>query len=210
MWGWDSHSRKCENGFLWDSRKLRARFQGQVSLHLIVLGLIEILKCRCPKWPHMTHLDICSLSYGQKKGRESNCQFDSPPLKVKNRSLPDVRLQSATWRWKTLEKSYNFDWDLASIRLCSREIWAFKVLGLQPGTVSRLFLESPEKKSHLDINSAESWRVYCMGEGDGFPGVRAVMSQMCQSARGLSQHPRVFSNMFLPSCGGFWMQNQGR
>jgi hypothetical protein len=33
----------------------------------------------------MTHLDISNTSYGQKKGRESNWQFDSRPLKVKNR-----------------------------------------------------------------------------------------------------------------------------
>jgi hypothetical protein len=32
----------------------------------------------------MGHLDICSTSYVQKKGRESNWQFDSKPLKVGN------------------------------------------------------------------------------------------------------------------------------
>jgi len=32
----------------------------------------RFLKCRCPKWPRMSHLDICNPSYGQKKGRESN------------------------------------------------------------------------------------------------------------------------------------------
>jgi hypothetical protein len=33
-----------------------------------------------------------------------------------------------------------------------------------------------------------------MGEGGGFPRVRAVVSLVCQSARGLSQHPMVFPN----------------
>jgi hypothetical protein len=37
---------------------------------LSVIG--KVLKCRCPKWPRIGHLDICSPSYGQKKGRESN------------------------------------------------------------------------------------------------------------------------------------------
>jgi hypothetical protein len=32
----------------------------------------KVLKCRCPKWPRMNHLDIPSPSYGQKKGWESN------------------------------------------------------------------------------------------------------------------------------------------
>jgi hypothetical protein len=33
----------------------------------------KVLKCRCPKWPRIDHLDICNPSYEQKKGRESNC-----------------------------------------------------------------------------------------------------------------------------------------
>jgi len=32
----------------------------------------KVLTIRCPKWPRMSHLDICSPSYGQKKGRELN------------------------------------------------------------------------------------------------------------------------------------------
>jgi hypothetical protein len=73
--------------------------RGQISLHLSALSVIgKVLKCRCPKWPRMSHLDIYSSSFGQKKGRESNWQFDSRPLKVRNRHVPDVRSRSATWR----------------------------------------------------------------------------------------------------------------
>jgi hypothetical protein len=35
----------------------------------------------CLEFDNKGHLDICSPSYGQKKGRESNWQFDSRPLK---------------------------------------------------------------------------------------------------------------------------------
>jgi len=62
----------------------------------------KVLKFRCPKWPCISHLDICSPSYGQKKGRESNCQFDSRPLKVGNRPLPDVCRRSVIGNWKAL------------------------------------------------------------------------------------------------------------
>ncbi len=49
------------------------QFRGQISSHFSVLYVIEkVLKCRCPKWPRMSHLDIFSPSYGQKKGQESN------------------------------------------------------------------------------------------------------------------------------------------
>jgi hypothetical protein len=65
--------------------------RGQNTLHWGVLYINEkVLKCRCQKWPRMSHLDICSPSYGQKKGWESNWQFDSRPLKVGNRSDFDV------------------------------------------------------------------------------------------------------------------------
>jgi hypothetical protein len=29
----------------------------------------KALKCRCRKWPRMSHSDICSTSYGRKKGQ---------------------------------------------------------------------------------------------------------------------------------------------
>ncbi len=73
--------------------------KGQISFHLSVFNVIgKVLKRKCPKWPRISHLDICSLSYEQKKGQESNWQFDSRPLKVGNRPVPDVRSKSATWR----------------------------------------------------------------------------------------------------------------
>jgi hypothetical protein len=97
--------------------------RGQNTSHWGVLGVIgKVLKCRCPKSPRIGHLDICSPSYGKKKGRESNWQFDFQPLKVGNRPLPDIRIGSATWRWKALEESYNFGLNLVLIRLGSQEI----------------------------------------------------------------------------------------
>jgi hypothetical protein len=60
------------------------------------------------------------------------------------------------------------------------------------GTISGLHFESPNKMCHSDVASATSRREYYMGEGGGFPRVRAVVSLVCLSARGKSQHPRVF------------------
>jgi hypothetical protein len=39
---------------------------------------------------------------------------------------------------------------------------------------------------HLDVAFTASCREYYMGEGGGFPRVRAVVSLVCPSARGLS------------------------
>jgi hypothetical protein len=150
VWGWNSHSQKWEVGVLRDSRKLRARVRGQNTSHWGVLYINgKVLKCRCPKWPHMSHLDIYSPGYGQKKGRESNWQFDSRPLKVRNRPLLDVCRRSTTWRWKSFEESYNFGLDLTPIGGWSREIWTPKVPGVQPEIVSGLLLGSPGKKSAI-------------------------------------------------------------
>jgi hypothetical protein len=83
--------------------------KGQNTSPWGVLGVIgKVLKFKYPKWPRIGHLDICSPSYGQKKSRESNWQFDSRPLKVGNRPAPDKRWGSATRRWKALEEGYKF------------------------------------------------------------------------------------------------------
>jgi hypothetical protein len=71
--------------------------KGKNTSHWSFLGVIgKVLKRRYRKCPRIDNLDICSPSYGQKKGRESNWQFDSRPLKVGNRCLPDVRFECAT------------------------------------------------------------------------------------------------------------------
>jgi hypothetical protein len=79
----------------------------------------------------MTRLDICNTSYGKKKGRESNWQFDSRPQKVGNR--PDFRVcrWSMIHHWKTLDESYNFASDLIPIGGLSKKLWSRKVVGVQ-------------------------------------------------------------------------------
>ncbi len=129
----------------------RSIARGQISSHLRALSVIrKVLKCKCPKWPRMSHLDICSPSYGQKKGQESNWQFDSRPLKVKNRPVPDVRSGSATRCWKDLNKGYKIGLDLIPIGGRGKELWSSKVLGLQPGHIrdnfATPFRESREKE----------------------------------------------------------------
>jgi hypothetical protein len=97
--------------------------KGKNTSHWSVLGVIrKVLKRRYRKCPRILDLNICSPSYGQKKGRESNWQFDSRPLKVGNRPFFDVRFECATWRWKDLDEGYNFGADLVAIQLCSREL----------------------------------------------------------------------------------------
>jgi hypothetical protein len=108
--------------------------KGKNTSYWGVLGVVgKVLKRRYRKCLRIGNSDICSPSYGQKKGQESKWQFDSRPLKVGNRCLPDIRSERATWSWKDLDEGYNIGSDLVAIQVCSRKLWRFKVPGVSPG-----------------------------------------------------------------------------
>ncbi len=78
VWGHEpSHSRGNSHVRNWspkwtpESSKCNCRGQNPFPWKVIYI-IKKILKCRCLKWALITHLNICSTSYGQKKGRESN------------------------------------------------------------------------------------------------------------------------------------------
>jgi hypothetical protein len=173
--------------------------KAQNTLHWSVLGVIgKVLKRRYRKWPRIGHLNICSPSYGQKKGRESNWQFDSRPLKVGNRPLPDLRIESTIRRWKDLGEGYKFGSDLIAIRLCSRELWAPKVPGLHSGQFRDSVPRVPGVLGKSDIRAWVPRRVteYTIGSKVvAYSRVRAMVCLVVQSAHGLSQHPRVSRNV---------------
>jgi hypothetical protein len=107
-----------------------------------------------------------------------NWQFDSRPLKVRNRPDSCACRWSATHHWKALEESYNFGLDLVPIRVRGKKLWTPKVPRVQTRTISGLHFGSLGKKNHLDASATESCREYYMGEGGGFPRIRAVVSQV--------------------------------
>jgi len=183
--------------------------RGQNTLPWGVLHTVwKVLKSRCRKWPRMSHLDICNTSYGRKKGRESNWQFDSRPLKVGNRPDPGLFRWSATHRWKALEESYKFALDFIPIRGLNRELWAPKVLGVQFGTVLGFLLGSPGTKSHSDAGATKQRKEYYMGEDGGFPQVRAMVNQVNPCCPWLVQHQewfRIWTNQLV---GWFWCRTK--
>jgi hypothetical protein len=129
-------------------------FRGQNILHWGVFYIIgNLLKCRCRKWARMSYLDISSTSYDKKKGRESNWQFDSWPLKVRNRPDPGACKRIVTHRWKALDESYMFALDLIPIGGLSKKLWPRKVARVHTEIVSRLLLGNPGIKNHLDVGA---------------------------------------------------------
>jgi len=109
------------------------------------------LKCGCLKWTHITHLDIWNTSYGQKKSRKSNWQFDSRPLKVRNRPDFHVCRWRATYCRKALNEGYIFALNLIAIKGLHTKLWGAKVTGVLTLVIWGLPLGSPETKSHLDV-----------------------------------------------------------
>jgi len=147
----------------WTSKTSKTDLRGQNSISCGVFYIIgKLLERRCLKWSRIAHLNIWNTSYGQKKGRESNCQFDSRPEKVGN--WPDLLgcRQRATYRWKALDESYNFALDRTLIWGLFAKLWGSKVPRVPVGGISGLPRGSPagvpREKSHLDVGPVERSR----------------------------------------------------
>jgi hypothetical protein len=192
----NSHSQKWRLGVLQDSQKFKRRFEGS-NLFALMRSLYQ--------WKALEAYMSKMASY---------CPFGylQPKLWAKERPgvkllvwLPTIKSLESTSSRRLLEEC---DTALESSRRelqlwfrdrldpsLRRGVVVVQSPGLQPETVSKLQLASLGKKGHLDVASVESCREYYMGEGGGFPRVQAVVSQVVQVARGLSQHPRVFPNV---------------
>jgi hypothetical protein len=182
---WESESR-------WTPKCSKSDCKGQNLVAWRVIYLIgKLLKCKCLKWAHITHLDIWNTSYGQKKGRESNWQFDSWPLKVGNWPNFLVCRWRATYHWKSFDEGYNFTLDLVSIGGLHTKLWGSKVTGVLTLAILGLSLMNPRTKSHLDVGLVERHKVYYKGEGGGFHRVWAVVSLVNPSCLWLVLTPKV-------------------
>jgi len=139
----------------------------------------------------MTYLGIWNISYGQKKGRESNWQFDSRSLKVWNRS------DFLMCRWRVTHNWKDFDEVTTLLQLSSQsevymqKLWGPKITRLPTLGISRFPIGSPETKCHLDVGLMERYKVYYKGEGGGFLQVRAVMSLVSLSCSWFILAPKV-------------------
>jgi hypothetical protein len=157
MWGNEpSHSQESFHFGSLESRRtlesLGGDCRGQNLMDWGVIYIIEmILKRRCLKWALMTHSDIWNTSYGQKKGWESNWQFDFRPLKAGNQPKFLVCKWYATYHWKALNEGYDFDSNLISIGGLHTKLWGPKVTGIPTLGISGLPFGSPGTKCHLDV-----------------------------------------------------------
>ncbi len=151
-----SHSQKSFHFGSWNPSELpnvqraiaRVKIQWLEKFFYIIK---KLLKHRCLKWARITHLDIWNRSYGQKKGRKSNWQFDSWPLKVKNHPNFLVSNWRATYCWKALNEGYNFVFDFVSIGGLNTKLWGPKVTLVPTLVILGLPFGSPGTKCYLDV-----------------------------------------------------------
>jgi len=108
--------------------------------------------------------------------RRVRSQFDSRPLKVRNRPDFVACRWHATYRWKVLDEGYNFSLDFISIGGLHTKLWAPKVTKVSISEISGLPFGSPGTKCHLSASPVARHSVYYKGEDGGFPQVRAVVS----------------------------------
>jgi len=148
------------------------------GIHYIIRNLLER---KCLKWVCMTHLNIWNISYVKKDGWESNWQFDSRPLKVRNH--PDFLAcrWHATYHWKAFDEGYNFALDFISIGGLQKKLWAHKITRILVVRILGLPFKSPMIKCHLDVGLVERHIIYYKGEGGGFPQVQAMVSLVSPS-----------------------------
>jgi len=149
------------------------------------------LECRCLKWDRIARLDIWNTSYGQKKGRESNCQFDSRPQKVKNQPNLLSYRGRATYPWNALDESYNFTLDHIAMQGLLAKLWGSKVVEVPFGAILGLPLWSPGREKPFGCSLRGQPQSILKGEGGGFPQVRAMVSLMCSCCPWLILAPRV-------------------
>ncbi len=106
----------------------------------------------------------------------SKCQFDSCPLKVRNRPEICACRWCATYCWKDLNKGYNFALDLISIKGLNKKLWPSKMSKVLILKIWDSQLGSLGTKWHLDATPMANQREYYKGEGGGFFQVWAVVS----------------------------------
>ncbi len=120
-----------------------------------------ILKRRCLKCTHIIHLNLICMSYDQKKGRESNSQFDSRPQIPWKKGSNEVRLERAIHHWKDIFKGCR----MLFLQFQKENLFE-KDMNVQSFGTTRVSLGSPREKWHLDVVPMERYRIYYR-EGSG-------------------------------------------
>jgi hypothetical protein len=109
--GWSPMIPKCTPAlgvaFVWELQMFKALVEKEKNTKLGPPDTIrKFLKRKCLKCPRIVHLDLICMSYGQKKGRELNWEFDSRLQIPWKHGLNEVWLKCVIHHWKDIFKGY--------------------------------------------------------------------------------------------------------
>jgi hypothetical protein len=134
--------------------------------------------------------------------------------------LPTTKSRESTWpRCVQVKCNTSLESSWWGLQLCFRphhdqmsakEVMCPQSCGSPNSWNSGLSLGSPGTKSHLDVAPMENCRVYYVGEGGGFPQVRAMMSLVspklpvvCLNIKGAPESE--LTNLWLVGCTFEWV-----
>jgi len=142
-----------------------------------------------------------NTSYGQRKGRELNCQFDSRPLKVGNRPDFVPWRCHATYCWKTFDKGYNFGLDLTSIGGLHTKLWVSKGTGVQILGISQVGVSGQNDIWLLENTIKGTWWLPpSPGHGESCESVFAHGSFVHQKC-----YDFALTNLLFGLCKSVWI-----
>jgi hypothetical protein len=142
--------------------------------------------------------------------QESNNQFDSWPLKVRNH--PDLLMcrWHGTYHWKNINKGYNFALDLTSIEGMHKKLWASKVAGVPISGISRFPTQEPRDKmtfgcivrGHAQriLLGGRWWLPSSLGWGESCESVFVCDSSMHQKCSNYT-----LTNLLFSLCRSVWI-----
>jgi hypothetical protein len=139
--------------------------KGQQTSHWGVIYIIrKLLKCRCPKWVRMTHLDIWNTSYGQKKRSGIKLTIWLPI--TESRESTQFPCVQVAWDMslESSRRGLQLWFRPHPNRRFAPEVMVRKVVGLPGLMILELSFGSPGTKNQLDATPAEWCRVYYMGK----------------------------------------------
>ncbi len=167
--------------------------KAQNTSHWGVLGVIgKVSKRRYRKWPRIGHLDICSSSYGQKKGWKS---VWLPTTKSRESTRSRRALGECDTSFEKSQQGLQYWFRPRPNPRSGRGVMVVQSPGSPTRTHSRQLQDSISGlpgKSDIRMPLPRANAEYTIGNKVvAYSRVQAVVSLVCPSARGKSQHPRV-------------------
>jgi hypothetical protein len=138
----------------WTPKTLGSDCKGQKPLPWGILYIIgNLLKCRYPKWAHMTHLDICNTSYGQKK---ADSQIGSSTFDHEKLGIDPIPLRASGVQYdvrKLSTRVITLVQTLSQSKVCTRSYSPAKLRDSQPWQFRDSHLGVPGQKKPFGCHS---------------------------------------------------------